>query len=164
MERVQALPTTGEGEVPSLAPFPGDAAASSAPGLELLALTARSTPGQEGRDALHSLHLALGALPSTPESATLLLRLLDEGAFNELRADDGSLTRELAVATLLRLGYPWALQVHPDELAWYRNSLFLRKRNKALVLLTILAVAALAAGYFYWFGFPHWSWAKIPPI
>lgn len=147
MERVQAPQALAEGEdVPSLAPFPEQG--PSTPSLDFFALTARATPGQAGRDALHSLHRALEALAPTAQNATLLLRMLDEGAFNELRADDGSPTRELAVETLLRLGYPWALQVHPDELAWYRRSIFLRQRNKVLVLLAVLAVAGGLAAYF----------------
>lgn len=149
MERVQAPPAIAAGEVgPSLAPFPVPApGGGSTPALEFFALTARATPGQPGREALHSLHLALEGLAPIPENGTLLLRMLDEGAFHELRADDGSLTRELAVETLLRLGYPWALQVHPDELAWYRSSVFLRKRNKVLVLLALLVVVAGLAAY-----------------
>lgn len=151
MERVQsqAAATSADEVVPSLAPFPLVAEEGSTPPLERLALTARSTPGQAGREALHSLHLALEVLGPSEPNATLLLRLLDEGAFNELRSDDGSLTRELAVETLLRLGYPWALQVHPDELAWYRASVFLRKRNKLLLLLAVLSAAGAIAAFLY---------------
>ena len=142
MERVQAPQAQSvDAEVPSLAPFPSETAA---PSLELLALTARSTPGQEGRDALAALQDALSTLTPTEEHGKLLVRLLDEGAFNELRGDDGSPTRELAVETLLRLGYPWALQIHPDELAWYRGVEAARQRNKYLLLLGIGAVAAIA--------------------
>lgn len=148
MERVQAPQELADGGevMASLAPFP-DGSATRA--LEHLALTARATPGPAGRDALNLLHHSLAALTPSAENATLLLRLLDEGAFNELRADDGSSTRELAVETLLRLGYPWALQVHPDELAWYRTSLFLRKRNKLLILLAFIGLAAALAAYLY---------------
>ena len=141
MERVNAPQATLESpEVPSLAPFPQPVA----PALELLAVTARATPGQEGRDALAALHAALSSLTPTEENATTLLRLLDEGAFNGLLGVDGSPTRELAVETLLGLGYPWALQVHPDELAWYRRSLFLQRRNKWLLLLGVLGLGAIA--------------------
>lgn len=142
MERVQSPQSMLEGsELPSLAPFPE---ASLAPALELLASTARSTPGQEGRDALVSLTQALTTLTPTEENAKALSRLLDGGAFHDLVGDDGSLIRELAVETLLRLGYPYALQIHPDELAWYRNLHFVRRRNKWLVLLGIFGVGAIA--------------------
>lgn len=143
MERVQAPEATLESaEVPSLAPFPESSAL--APPLEQWALTARSTPGQAGRDALQSLHAALDALVPSAQNASTLVRLIDEGAFHELRGDDGSLTRERAVETLLGLGYPWALQIHPDELAWYRRSLFLQRRNKWLLLLGVVGMGAIA--------------------
>lgn len=145
MERLQEQQgQSAEAVVPSLAPF---AEPERGPGLELLAVTARTTPGQEGRDALVSLQRALETLTSTEENGRLLLRLLDEGAFNELRADDGSPTRELAVETLLRLGYPWALQIHPDELAWFRDAEATRQRNKYLLLLGIGALAAVAEAF-----------------
>ncbi len=145
MERVQApLDQPQETEVPSLAPFPTPEAA---PNLEMLALTARSTPGTAGREALGLLQHALETLTPTEENGRLLLKLLDEGAFNELRADDGSPTRELAVETLLRLGYPWALSIHPDELAWFRGAEAARQRNKYLMLLGIGAVAAIAEAF-----------------
>lgn len=147
MERVQAPDQLKQGEaVPSLAPFPLEALAPAAQ-LELLATTARSTPGLAGREALASLHHALLALTPTEENGKLLLRLLDEGAFNELRGDDGSPTRELAVETLLRLGYPWALQIHPDELAWYRGTIYLRRRNKWLLLLGVFGLGAIAEAF-----------------
>lgn len=142
MERVQSPQSTLQGsEFPSLAPFPET---SLAPALELLASTARSTPGQEGRDALASLTEALTQLTPTEGNAKVLSRLIDDGAFHDLVGDDGSLTRELAVGTLLRLGYPYALQIHPDELAWYRHTHFVRRRNKWLMLLAICGVGAIA--------------------
>ena len=146
MERVQGQQEqSAQAVVPPLAPFPHvPEVLAAAPNLELLTLTARSTPGQGGRDALVALQQALETLTPTEETGKLLVRLLDEGAFNELRADDGSPTRELAVETLLRLGYPWALQIHPDELAWYRGAEATRKRNKYLLLIGIGALAALA--------------------
>ncbi len=143
MERVQAPQATLEGtEVSSLAPFPEPAAL--APPLESWALTARTVPGPEGRAALQSLHDALSSLAPSRENATNLARLIDEGAFNDLRGDDGTPTREVAVEALLGLGYPWALQIHPDELAWYRRALFLQRRNKWLLLLGVVGMGAIA--------------------
>lgn len=143
MERVQSQGMEMDGAVvPSLAPLE-----HSPPALDQLALTARSTPGVPGREAVDQLHAALRALAPTEENAGALLRLLDEKAFHELSADDGTSTRELAVETLLGLGYPWALQIHPDELAWYRRAAVLRVRVKLLILLLVITVGALAAAY-----------------
>jgi len=142
MERVQGPEGTIQGaEVPSLAPHAqGEVAAP----LEQLANTARSTPGKAGREALQALHDALSTLAPTGQNAATLVRLIDEGAFHELRGDGGGLTRELAVETLLALGFPWALQIHPDELAWYRQSLFLQRRNKRLLLLGVAGIGSIA--------------------
>jgi hypothetical protein len=146
MERVQAPEQAVPGEeVPSLAPsLPSASAVVPLDKLELLAITARTAPGQEGRDATTALHATLAAFPNTPEHAALLLRLLDEGAFNDVRADDGTPTREVAVEALLNLGYPWALQIQPEELAWYRNVEVVRRRNKWLLLLGVVALGAIA--------------------
>ena len=145
MERVQERDELGQGnQVPSLAPFPPEATPVD---LEALVATARSTPGQAGRDAHRQLNEVLTSLTPTEEHGKRLIKLLDQGAFNDLRADDGSQTRELAVETLLRLGYPWAIQIHPDELVWYRQLAFLRKRNRWLRLLGIFGVGAIAEAF-----------------
>ena len=150
MERVQAAQRPAQGdEVQSLAEFPASDALAvpSLEKFELLTLTARSAPGQERRDATAALHAALATFPRAPEYATLLLRLLDEGAFNDLRNDDGTTTREVAVEALLNLGYPWALQIQPEELSRYRQLALARTRNKWLLLLGILGLGALAATF-----------------
>lgn len=148
MERVQSpISSVGsEQVVPSLAPF--DALSSvETPQLEQLALVGRTTPGKEGRDAITSLHAALSTLTPTEQNGELLLRLLDDGAFNDLRGDDGSSTRELAIESLLRLGYPWALRIHPDELAWYRRSQVASRQLKIMILLGVLAIAGTAFAF-----------------
>jgi hypothetical protein len=145
MERVQPAQQAEQGvELASLAPFPPAPLVSGLDQFELLVHTARSAPGQEGRDAVAAVHTALASFPPTEAHAKLLLRLLDEGAFNDVLSDDGTPTREVAVETLLSLGYPWALQIHPDELAWYRQLDFLRRRNKWLLLLGVLGLGAVA--------------------
>jgi hypothetical protein len=146
MERVRAPVSSVESstEVPSLAPWEP---AAAPPSLEHLALTGRTTPGSAGRAAVNQIHATLRSLPATEENGAALLKLLDDGAFNELRADDGSSTRELAVETLLRLGYPWALRIHPDELAWFRRAQKTAKQLKLTILLGVLALAGGAAAY-----------------
>ena len=135
MERVQEVQQSGDGaQVQSLSPFPE--AELAAPDLEQLALAARAAPGPA---ALGSLHEALSELQPNERNAKELLRLLDADAFHPL----GTATRELALESLLRLGYPWALQIHPDELAWLRGAHLIRRRNKLLVLLGVFALGAV---------------------
>lgn len=149
MERVQSAqsPASQEAAVPSLAavePLEG------APSLEALARTARELPGSEGRAALQALHARLAALAPTEENGRALVQLLDRGQLQGLVADDGRLTRPLAVEALLGLGYPWALQIHPDELAWYRASISERARNRRLlILLSILGLELVALAALY---------------
>lgn len=145
-ERSQPQAERAEEVVPSLAPMDQPVAS-----IELEALVARARePGADGRAAHAALHAALSTLAPSEAHGRALLKLLDDGAFNDLVADDGSLTRELAVEALLRLGYPWALRVHPDELAWYRASVFDRKRNRRLlILLSILGAELLALAALY---------------
>lgn len=150
MERVQSAvsPASQEAVVPSLAPV--DQLDAGGPSLDTLARTARELPGAEGRAALASLHARLEALAPTEENGRALVQLLDRGDLTGLVADDGRLTRQLAVEALLGLGYPWALQIHPDELAWYRSSVSERARNRRLlILLGILGFELLAAAALY---------------
>lgn len=141
MERVQTQSEVAQHEgVPSLAPFPEVA---PPPELEQLAIDARQA-GSAGDQACQALHVALEKLTLSEENGAKLLRLMDEGAFHELRTADGTSLRELAVETLLRLGYPWALQIHPDELAWYRGVAAARRRNKWLLLFGIFSLGAVA--------------------
>lgn len=147
MERLKTVQTAQpSAEVASLAPFPQVGHLEAGPELEQLAIAARNTPGSASKAAMVALHSALRALSPTEANAKALVRLLDDGALAELRGDDGP-TRELAIETLLRLGYPWALQLHPDELAWYRRTQGLQRRAKWLWLLGVLAIGAVAQAF-----------------
>ncbi|MFZ5438654.1 MAG: hypothetical protein ACOZQL_01530 [Myxococcota bacterium] len=148
MERVSPVaPQTSGAEVPSLASVEPLALQ---PPLEQLARSARTVPGEGGRAANRQLHAALETLQPLDANGELLLRLLDEHAFDGLRADDGTETRRLAVEALLRLGYPWALRIHPDELSWFREAQRAAMRLKYMILLGVLgAVGALGAAGWY---------------
>lgn len=147
MERVRPEGVTTAPEVvPSLAAVDQP---QGAPQLDAFARDAR-LPGSEGRAALSALHAALASLAPAEASGRALLALLDQGAFHQLVGDDGTPTRVLAVEALLRLGYPWALEVHPDELAWYRATVEARRRTRRLMILLgilgleLLVLAALS--------------------
>jgi len=127
---------------------PGDlAAVDVAAPLEELAVAARSAPASKGNEALVALHSALSTLMPTEANGAALLKLLDEGALSSLKSGDGSSTRAVAIETLLRLGYPWAMQLRPEELAWYRSHQgALRRRNMLIGLLVF--VSAVAGGLY----------------
>ena len=115
--------------------------------LEALAVAALSAPASKGREALVDLHAALSTLMPTEANGAALLKLLDDGALSSLKAADGSSTRALAIETLLRLGYPWAMHLRPEELAWFRTHQgALRRRN---LLIGLLIFTSTVAGGLY---------------
>lgn len=115
--------------------------------LEELVDSARSVPTSRGREAVGALHAALSTLMPTEANGSTLLRLLDDGALASLKSADGSSTRALAVETLLRLGFPWAMQLRPEELAWYRSHQFAQKRRNVLIGVLIF-VSSVAGGLY----------------
>jgi hypothetical protein len=121
MERVQTVGAQPESTVASLA--------SVDDGPPLAELVRLSTANGEGkRQAQQQLRQALKTLMPTEANAAQLLALIDAKGFHGVPAQATAL-RVLAIETLVRLGYPWALQVDPDEWAWYRK----RMRRRAFV-------------------------------
>lgn len=144
MERVDQQQQVSSGEVQSLAAL--EEALLAAPLAELVA-KARSTPGEAGEVAVQALNQTLRTLLPTEANGESLLRMLDEGALADLRTADGTSSRILGVEALLRLGYPWAVRIHPDELEWYRETLRAERRRRLLIVLASFAVAAGSAIY-----------------
>jgi len=118
VERTREDGQSTDGIVPSLAPLEFSSQLAPAVDLEALCRDVRAQTGELGREAHERLHQALEKL--APESGATLVKLLDDHAFDGMRTADGTDTRRLAVETLLRLGYPWALQIQPEELEWLR--------------------------------------------
>ena len=63
-------------------------------------------------------HLDLGSPRATADQ---LQALLSSGELATMRASDGSSARAVAVERLLSLGYPYALEVSPEDLAHWRD-------------------------------------------
>lgn len=145
MERLQApVSTESNSEQQSLAAL--EEAHLAVPLAEMVA-KARTTPGEAGELAVQTVNQALRTLLPTEANGEALLRMLDEGALADLRAADGTSARMLGVEALLRLGYPWAVRIHPEELEWYRETLAGQRRRRILIVLSALAVAAGSALY-----------------
>lgn len=145
VERVQS-PVSAESssELQSLASL--EEAHLAVPLAEMVA-RARSASGEAGEVAIQAVNQALRTLLPTEANGEALLRMLDEGTLTDLRAADGTSARILGVEALLRLGYPWAVRIHPEELQWYRETLAAQRRRRILVVLSALAVAAGSALY-----------------
>ena len=118
MERIRAAspPLSDESPVPDLA--------VQAPGPKVLPLRERveavRSPGvtrEEVEALLYGLSAPLAEGESTRERADQLLHLLQDEALVELTGQDGRPVGPAALEALLSLGYPYALEVHPEVLS-----------------------------------------------
>lgn len=83
------------------------------------------------------------------EVARCLLTVLDAPHFKAAVDVEGVSCRARAVSVLLKLGYPWALQLHPDDLAFYRARPGASRRRWVMGLMVLLAVGfGVGAWYF----------------
>ncbi len=118
MQRTQAVspPSTDESALPELAAQP--------PALEILPLRERveavRAPGvvrAEVDALLAGISAPLAEGESPRERADQLLRLLQDDVLGEFTDQDGRQVRPMAMEALLALGYPYALEVHPEVLS-----------------------------------------------
>jgi len=103
-----------------------------------------SSPASSTSTAVNALNAVLRSksleAADRAERGTLLVKLLSEPMIKRAVDDSGTSTRALAVGALLELGYPFALQVHPDDLAFFRKS------QRPPVRFRRFAVATVALG------------------
>lgn len=126
-ERFPSL-ATWEPEPEPEPPGPPETAAGArgAPGdVARLASEARLSSGDERQEVLARLGARLDALGTgggSREKADLLLALLEDGQLEGLRLTEQRTARAAAVEALLHLGYPYALEVRPEDLEHLRGS------------------------------------------
>ena len=85
-------------------------------------------------------------LGSPRATADRLQELLASGELTTLRASDGTSARAVAVERLLALGYPYALEVSPEDLAHWRTerpSEAADGRGLAVLVMTVAACLSL---------------------
>jgi hypothetical protein len=97
---------------------------------------------------------ALGAEGGSREVADLLLQLLESGRLEGLEEAEGRTCRGVAVETLVGLGYPYALEVRPEDLEFLRHQT--RPPQTGLLSKGALAAGVLGAGFVG-------EWALLPP-
>jgi len=102
--------------------------------------------------AVQALATRLEQLSAGPDGgdARALIEGLEQGRFNELIDERGRLLRALAVEALLRLGYPWALQIVPGDLDWYRAQARRAAPSRRLLWATLAALLSGLAGAGWW--------------
>lgn len=101
-------------------------AAESGPPLPLAEALARAkeADGDERCELAGKINRALEALPrSMParEAADLILTRLGDRSLEDLADANGMTCRAAAVGVLLELGFPYALEIEPDDLEHYRQ-------------------------------------------
>lgn len=102
-------------------PVDGEAGAVSAPSrIDALVARSRTADSAAAVAAIDGLAAELRTLRPSREAADLLLRLLERDVLEGLVTGDGWTCRALAVETLLSFGFPYALEVDPEDLAHYR--------------------------------------------
>ena len=94
--------------------------------LSELVQRARNSSDEEKRWLAGLVLQALEKVPDIPmperdRQVTLLLEFLDDEALHGMVAPNGVECRAAAVEAVLRVGYPWALQLEPDDMEFFRT-------------------------------------------
>lgn len=85
---------------------------------------ARNAVGEERAWLCTLVNRALPALSNARDKdrqAALLLEMLDDEALHGLEDEQRVLCRAVAVEALLTIGYPWALQLEPEDVQFLRD-------------------------------------------
>jgi hypothetical protein len=164
-ERVQAVSpvgvVTGPGvdaqprDLAAWQPGPAGAEGSEADELRLAVRDAQGAVAIDQEATAGRVNGLLGALKPREENGRLLLDLLETDALAGLRDATGKLCRQEAVRALLRLGFPWALEIDPDTLDWFRSVESPGGRRGRLVALALVLLAALGGGVAYYLMLPQ---------
>lgn len=152
-ERVQPLTAIVEPQAEAargqVVPF---ATGQPAPDEAVRQLLAQAQSAPLDRLAARRLNELFSALQPTEAHGRLLVGLLDSQVLTPLTDDVGRPCQYEAVSALLRLGFPWALEIDPQILAWYRSHPGPRGRRRrqagvlaVVVLAALLGLAALLA-------------------
>jgi len=106
---------------------------------------ADAASGDARRAATSELNAALGQMSrfASRPVADLLLRWLDQGALSDLQDAEGQTARAAATAAVLSMGYPYALEISPDDLDHLRSrSAAVRGPGGAVGAFLMVAVTA----------------------
>lgn len=148
LEKVQSVGVTAEAEQapPSVAPVETSAQLDVTGKLDEAIADAQALTGVEQQKAAAAVNAALKLLRETQSgrgTADVVLGLLSKRKLAGLVAPDGRTCRSFAVEQLLALGFPFALEVTPEDLDHHRAQE--KKLNTATkLLLALLAGFAVA--------------------
>jgi hypothetical protein len=148
--RTQGRDATEEPELESLPPPPVFDEALRLPtvdGVQTVLDGLRTDPGNQ--DLAGELNELLGRLAPGEDEGRLLLRVLGDGSLSGLVDAHGAHCRREAVRALLRLGFPWALEIDPDTLQWFRQ-VEKPARSSTLKVALVLLLTLLGGGVLAW--------------
>lgn len=150
MERVEAVGAAAQQDVAA-----GPVEPLASPSLATLYADFTAVGVVSGGAQLVRLVTWLETAPANEANAKALLSLLDADAFSSISDAQGRPLKALALLTLLRFGYPWALQVKPDDLAWLRDEErpYWRKNFKGIMAVSLWLILAAEVAVFT---FPLW--------
>jgi len=139
--------------VDSLAPAEETTDALPAPrSLTSLVAELSSVGPLSAREQLPQLVTWLESAPATEGHAQELVKLLDADAFGAWTDADGRPLKLIALLALLRFGYPWALHIQPEDLAWLREAQrpFWRRNFKEIIAVGLWTGLLAQLGWLAW--------------
>lgn len=120
---------------------------------------AATSPSVENAGRINAV---LSALQPSEAAGRLLLGVLADGSLTQLVDRRSVSCRAEAVRALLRLGFPWALEIDPDTLAWFRAAERPTQGRRAGVGLAAVIVLSGGLGAF-WLMRPAATVEAAPP-
>lgn len=148
--RTQGRDAAEEPELESLPPPPELEAPTRSPDADALKILLDALRTDAGNQALAGqLNELLRRLPPGEDEGRLLLKVLGDGSLSGLTDQQGGSSRREAVRALLRLGFPWALEIDPDTLQWFRQ-VEKPPRSSSLLVALVLLLTLLGGGVLVW--------------
>jgi hypothetical protein len=139
------------------------AGTSQADALRQAVADAQTTPLLDRQVAAGRINTLLLGLQPHEANGRLLVDLLHAGVLTDLVDEQERDARREAVRALLRLGFPWALEIDPDTLTWFRKAES-RQRNRRLTVLAVVASTLLGLGAYFWSANQPTPPPPTPPI
>jgi hypothetical protein len=112
---------------------------------ELIQRSRNATGAERAKLCTRVNRAALSSADDKERRAALLLEMLDDEALHELEDEHGVHCRAVAVEAVLAIGYPWALQLDPDDVQFLREHPIVSRRKQPPAPRVVGGIAGLWA-------------------